>query len=195
MRSSAKNNPVRTVRRICRLSQTEFAKTIGCARLTVHSLESRKLKLSARMAQRIVLHTGVSKDWLLSNNPEIAAVCERDPQRPFTAEVFWMTRAEVSNPRLDPLDVVAIQNLLASAYARLSDAARQAYRTNQIVYFQHMLREFLEELGARWPESHEIAPTMVAAEIQAQSSVLFERIRQAKLATAAAFPRPTGASC
>lgn len=180
MRSSLKNNPVRMVRGICHLTQAELGKVIGCARLTVHTLESGKLKLSEAMAEKISLHTGVSKSWLLNNDHNSAAVCERDPQRPFTAEVFKMTRAEVTDPRLDPLDVVVIENVLACAYARLNDAAVQAYRSNRIIYFQYMLREFLKELSTHWPESNELAPTMVAAAIQAQSKARFEKERQQK---------------
>jgi hypothetical protein len=134
------------------------------------------------MAEKIALNTGASKSWLLSNDPELAAVCERDTLRPFSAEVFWMTRAEVLDPRLEPLDVVAIENVVACAYARLNDSALQAYQNERITYFHYMLREFLEELGAHWPESHQLAPTMVAAEIQAQSNARFEKIRQQKIA-------------
>lgn len=180
MRSSLKNNPVRTVRGICHLTQAELAQVIGCARLTVLALESGKLKLSEMMAEKISLQTGVSKSWLLSNDHSSAAVCEKDPQRPFTVEVFKTTRAEVSDPRSDPFDVVAIQNVLASAFARLNDAAILAYRSNEIIYFHYMLREFLRELAARWPESHELAPTMVVAEIYTQSSARFENARQQK---------------
>jgi hypothetical protein len=62
--------------------------------------------------------------WLLANKWKVPPVCERDLDRPYTLEIFRMTRAEVCDPRIEPLDVRAIQNILSAAFARLSDAAR-----------------------------------------------------------------------
>lgn len=192
MRSLSKNNPVRIIRGICHLTQAELAKLIGCARLTVLTLESGRLKLSEKMAERISLHTGVSKTWLLSNDHKRDPICERDPQKPYTIDVFMMTRAEVSNPRLHPLDVRHIENVLASAYARLSDAARQAYSADKIVYFYYLLREFLSQVDDRWPDSGELARIMDAAQIASRSKVLFEKVRKEK--ETAALRNPTGAT-
>src|SRR5260221_12956378 len=119
MRSSSKNNPVRTVRRICRLTQAELAKMIGCARLTITTLESGKLKISEKMAEKIALHTGASRSWLLGNNTEVAAGCVRDLQRPLTAEGFLMRRAGVGDPRVDRLDVRQSEDVVGDRYSRV----------------------------------------------------------------------------
>ena len=153
MRSFAKNNPVRIVRGICDLTQAELAGLIGCVRLTVHNLESGKLKLSATMAQRIALHTGISQLWLLNPKRKLPPICERDPQRPYTVEIFKMTRAEITDPRIEPLDVVAIEGVVAAAYRQMCDAAWQAYRTDKIVYFYYIVRELLKELENHWKDS------------------------------------------
>ena len=92
-----------------------------------------------------------------------------------------MTRAEVTDPRLDPLDVRSIQNGLAVAYARLSDAARQAYRSDEIIHFNYALRDFIEGLDQRWPDSGQLETSMDVAAIAIQSAALFEKARREKL--------------
>src|SRR6266699_2901302 len=127
MRSLSAKNPVRTVRKICELTQAELADIIGCARLTIHTLESGKLKLSQKMAEKISLFTGVNKAWLLDQSHKLPPTCERGPERPYTREEFIAMQAEVSDPRIHPMDVRVIKAFLREAYRRMCDAARQAY--------------------------------------------------------------------
>ena len=180
MRSFAKNNPVRIVRGICDLTQAELAGLIGCVRLTVHNLESGKLKLSATMAQRIALHTGISQHWLLNPKRKLPPICERDPQRPYTVEIFKMTRAEITDPRIEPLDVVAIEGVVAAAYRQMCDAAWQAYRTDKIVYFYYIVRELLKELENHWKDSRKLPDSSDVARLFAEFSALMEQARTAK---------------
>ena len=67
---------------------------------------------------------------------------------------------------------------LAVAYRRLCDAARQAYRSDKIIYFNYLMREFLEELDKHWPDSRELNHSMDVAEIAAESGKLFEKAAQ-----------------
>ena len=150
---------IRTLRRTCGLTQAELASIIECARLTVVELESGKLKLSQRMAEGIAVHTGVSKAWLLEGNYRRAPVCERDSQRPFTEEVFEMTRAEVLDPRIEPGDIAMIVGVLKSACAQLRAVASEAYRNDEIVYFHYKTREFLEGLEQRWTVPNKVGLT------------------------------------
>ena len=108
-------------------------------------------------------------------------MCERDLQRPYTAEVFRMTRAEVSDPRIEPLDVRSIQNILAVTYDRLCDAACQAYHADEIIHFHYAVRKFLEGLGSRWPDSRPADKSMDVAVIAAKSRARFEAARRQKL--------------
>ena len=108
-------------------------------------------------------------------------MCERDPEKPYTRETFQMTRAEVFDPRIHPLDVRAIQNLLAVAYHRVCDAAIQAYRAKEVTYFNYALREFMETVEQRWPDSRELPISMDVAETASNSAVLLEKARSEKL--------------
>ena len=175
-----KHNPVKIVRRLCGQTQQELADLIGCARLTVHTLESGKLKLSEAMAEKISLHTGVSQHWLLNPKRKLPPICERDPQRPYTVEVFNMTRAEITDPRIEPLDVVAIEGTVAAAYRRLCDAAWQAYRTDQIVYFYFIVREWLKELENHWKDSRKLPDSSDVGRLFAEFAALMEQARTAK---------------
>ena len=180
MRPSPNNNPVRIVRRICDQTQADLADLIGCARLTVHTIESGKLKLSEAMAEKISLHTGASQQWLLDPNRKLPPVCERDSKRPFTLEVFKMTRAEINDPRIEPLDVVAIESVVAAAYRRLCDSAWQAYREDKINYFYYLLREFLKELENRWKDSRKLPDSSDVARLFAEFAALMEQTRTTK---------------
>src|SRR4051812_15552177 len=123
---AAHEHTLRVLRKLCGLSQAELAQMIDCARLTVHELEATKLKLSARMAERIALHTGVSAGWLLAKNPKKKPVCQFDSKQPFTKEVFKMRRAEILASRTAPMDLMAIRNNVESLCARLRGCARAA---------------------------------------------------------------------
>ncbi len=155
----AQNNPIRAVRRICGLTQAELADLLGCARLSIHAIESGRLKLSRKMAERISLHSGV---------------------RSFTLAVFKMTRAEISDPRIEALDVVAIEGMVAAAYRRLCDASWQAYRTGKIVYYHYLVREFLKDLQNHWKESRKMPDSSKVSELYAAFHSLMEKTRKEK---------------
>jgi plasmid maintenance system antidote protein VapI len=178
MRSSPNNNPVRITRRICGVTQAELADLLRCARLTVHTLEAGRLKLSQKMAERISLHTGVSKHWLLNPKRKLSPVCERDSQRPFTLEVFKMTRAEFVDPRIEPLDVVSIKAFVAAVYRRLCDTAWQAYRADKVIYFYFAVREFLEAL--EWKDSGKLPNSADVGLLYAAFAALMEQTRKEK---------------
>ena len=134
------------------------------------------------MAEKIALHTGINDAWLLDPKRELPPTCERDPRRPYSKDVFDMRRAEVLAARSKPLDVRAIQNFLAVAYRQLNDAGVQDYYdTNKIIYFNFFLREFLEKLEQRWPDSGRINKSMDVAQIATEAAALFENIRQTRV--------------
>jgi len=176
----AQNNPIRALRRICGLTQAELADLLGCARLSIHAIESGRLKLSRKMAERIALHSGVSQHWLLDPKRKLPPFCEREPQRSFTLAVFKMTRAEISDPRIEALDVVAIEGMVAAAYRRLCDASWQAYRTGKIVYYNYLVREFLKDLQNHWKESRKMPQSSKVSELYAAFHSLMEKTRKEK---------------
>jgi hypothetical protein len=95
-------------------------------------------------------------------------------------EVFNMTRAEITDPRIEPLDVVAIEGVVAAAYRQMCDAAWQAYRTDKIVYFHFIVRELLKELGNHWKDSRKLPDSSDVAQLFAEFAALMEQARTAK---------------
>jgi len=158
----------------------ELADVLGCSRMSLQQIELGRLQLSHRMAERIALHTGVSMSWLLAHQYKVPPVCRRDPEEPYTREVYRQTRAEVSQPRVDPLDLRFQENILAIAYHRLNAVLEEAYRADKTIYFNYQLKEFLEELDRQWPPSAKLEPSMEVATTAALFHERLEKVRRAK---------------
>jgi hypothetical protein len=141
---------IQRVRNITELSQTAFAALLTSFRPTIQALEYGKLRLSQKMAERIMLHTGVSLQWLLDPRPT-PPTCEREAGRPYTREIFQWTRAEIEHPRTAPNDVAAINAYVQGFGRQLGRFAVEAYTKNEIPYFYYMWRQFEEALSKRWP--------------------------------------------
>ena len=182
MRPSLGKSSVTVLRSIAGLTQEQLAALVDCSRMSIQAIESAKLQLSRSMAEKISLNTGVCMQWLLANKYRVPPVCAKDPERPYTREAFKMTRAEISNPRVNPQDVEVIHSMLAAAFAQLCNAAIQAYRTDKITYFYYLLRVFLkEELETRWADTRELPMSGNVTEIAARARELLEKARRQKL--------------
>jgi len=86
------------MRSVAGITMQELADVLGCSRMSLQQIELGRLQLSHRMAEKIALHTGVSMSWLLAHKYKVPPVCRRDPDQPYTREVYRQTRAEVSQP-------------------------------------------------------------------------------------------------
>jgi transcriptional regulator with XRE-family HTH domain len=90
MQNTTTRNKMRALRRVLGQTQAEFAETIGSTKDTVASWESGRNNLSAGLARRVALATGVEEESLLQ-----AAVPLRTrslPRRPYTREAFEQHR-------------------------------------------------------------------------------------------------------
>lgn len=67
MREPNKKHTLAILRRVIREKAETFAPMVGCTASAIHSIESGRLKLSATLAGRIALETGVSAQWLIDN--------------------------------------------------------------------------------------------------------------------------------
>ena len=112
------NNPIRALRRILGQTQGDFAATIGVSKDAVASWETGRNPVSASMARRIALVTGVDERALV--NPKLPLLTMNpNPQRqPYTLEQFkkhrkqfWGQTAEESvrrqlRPCVDALELL-----------------------------------------------------------------------------------------
>ncbi len=67
-----------------------------------------------------------------------------------------MTRAEISDPRTDLVELAFAKGVVANAAHKLACGLLTAYRTNKTVFFYYKLREFLEDLGAEFPLARDL---------------------------------------
>jgi hypothetical protein len=149
--------------------------------MSIQQIELGRLKLSHRMAERIALATGVSMNWLLAQQWRNPPTSQKDPNRPYTREVFRETQAEINEPRTHLLDVRFLEQNLAVALHRLYAAAEMAYSADEIVHFYYHLREFLEDLEGQWKPQAGLQPLMDVQETAALFHERLEKMRRAKV--------------
>jgi DNA-binding XRE family transcriptional regulator len=89
------------LRREAGLLQKELAQLIDCSLDTVKSIETGRLNLSHDLADRIRFETGVSREWLLLNDPSKGIVSENG--KPFTRSSYDNFRAYRTRPD-QPMD-------------------------------------------------------------------------------------------
>jgi hypothetical protein len=132
-----------------------LAELVGTSRPTIQAVELGKLALSRGLADRVSLHTGVSRSWLLDNKYNVQPTCQRDAHE-YTKRIFEMTRAEIDDPRTDPVDRLVQFKTLGSVYWRLGAMLLEAYRANKTIYFHHKLRLFLEDVEIEFPRAKDL---------------------------------------
>jgi len=66
-----------------------------------------------------------------------------------------MTRAEIDDPRTEPMDRPVQFKALGSVYWQFGAMLLEAYRANKTICFQHKVRLFLEDLEIDFPRAKE----------------------------------------
>jgi transcriptional regulator with XRE-family HTH domain len=162
MPTSSKQSCLAVLRDIAGLTQRELAEIVGCAGITIQSVELGKLALSRRLAERISLHTGVDVGWLLAGDYKAPPVCLRDPGRLFTKKVYETQRADIEGSRTDPGDLVQACKVWETTSRLLARSLLRAYRENKLIYYYYKLREFREDFEAEFPLAPELQDEAVA---------------------------------
>jgi transcriptional regulator with XRE-family HTH domain len=96
-RTSTKKTTAAVLRSIIGIKDSEMADILGCRPPTIHSLESGRLQLSEKLAQRIFHETGASLTWLLNGDTSAPPISGRS--EPYTKEIFDRVRAQKNYPR------------------------------------------------------------------------------------------------
>jgi transcriptional regulator with XRE-family HTH domain len=68
MRASKDHHVLARLRKHLALTQEQLAEVVPCSVPTIQSIESGRLQLSAKMAEKISSLTGAPLEWLLANN-------------------------------------------------------------------------------------------------------------------------------
>jgi len=112
------NNPIRALRRILGETQGKFAATIGVSKDAVASWETGRNPVSASMARRMAVVTGVDERALMNPELPLLTMSPNPQRRPYTLEefkrhrkMFWGETAEESvrrqlRPCVDTLELL-----------------------------------------------------------------------------------------
>ena len=152
MRPSLKRHVLVQLRQELGLTQKDFADHVGCSESTLEAVERgpKRLKLSAALAEKIFLATGVSPDWLLAND-FAKPMTEGMHGQPYTKRIF--EEIEANRAKSDGEEsfgdrialIRAVETLLGSFLAaenkNMQSAAIVRYR------FQHLAEQLKEEFG------------------------------------------------
>jgi DNA-binding XRE family transcriptional regulator len=137
------------LRRIIDQKQINFAPFIGCSVHTLQSVETGRLNLSPRVAQKIADKTGVDPSWLLKN--EAGSQIRTRYGEIFSKETF---EEHSKSRRADSSwEIVNIHHGLAEAFSWLCQAYLGAAQKGQIALLQFRLNELCADLSERFPIS------------------------------------------
>jgi transcriptional regulator with XRE-family HTH domain len=144
MQDTSSFNTVAHLRKILQRTQEDFAVLAGVSRNAVASLESGRLKLSARLANKISEQTNVNPHWLLTADPSAPMVnCDNQPWR---QEDFEAAQKDLQER---DLAVELLEREMATevctAYIFLQRALQAASKRNAfaVSQFRHRLEDFI----------------------------------------------------
>jgi transcriptional regulator with XRE-family HTH domain len=132
------------------LKQKELADLVKCSMPTIQAIEYGKLPLSAALAERIALETGVGLDWLLGNDVGTPPVDSRGS--PVTQETFVETRAARTRPQQGGDDVVRLKDAYDFAIDRVGLILLHAAKAKRTDLYVYKLMSALQHLGAELGE-------------------------------------------
>lgn len=146
---------VAVLRSIIGISDADFARLLDCSPTTIHSLESGRLKISESMAARIIHQTGVDADWLLDNDPKMAARAKN--RQPYTREIFGAAQATSRRLKHATQKEIAGHSIdwMGTARAILT----KANSSGRYFMALYKLRRALWEIGAEFGHDISVFPT------------------------------------
>jgi DNA-binding XRE family transcriptional regulator len=152
MRRSPQRHTLAILRTLIGLTQKEMAHLINRKRPTIQAIELGKLELSLNLAQQINIQTGVSTEWLLTNDitrPPIA-----QDGAPFTKPTFESIQANLRAPKTTMVSLFELWStwgLFMRQVKMLATLYREAYKSENVqrVFYKYLVatkRIFDEEI-------------------------------------------------
>jgi DNA-binding XRE family transcriptional regulator len=142
-----KQSKLAVLRKICGLSQKEFAKLVRRSVFTIRALEQGRLKLSENLAMKIGTETGVNITWLLEGDVQTPPVPDMSSQKEFTKEYFEKVRS--GQYRGYSLEAHELSPPWADS-ERFDSIQEAAVRSNRGRLFRYRVKKFLDELAAEF---------------------------------------------
>ncbi|EEF63373.1 helix-turn-helix domain-containing protein [Pedosphaera parvula] len=144
MRQSKQQHPLAVLRVAAGLSQKEMGALLRRSTSTIQSIELGRLALGANLAERVVLNTAVSMQWLMEGDVSKPVVDFAGD--PYTRESFEAARAELDRPRGGFTDVQSIENGFADHCTNLAAVVLAGLEQNRLPLLYWKCGQFLTEL-------------------------------------------------
>ena len=152
MQDNSTFNSVRHLRKILQKTQEDFALQMDVSRNAIALIETGRLGLSSKLAERISQETGVAVIWLMASDPAFSMVNFNG--HPYRAEDSLTAQKMLHDRDLKPLaiyrDEPEMEVCVAAAWlVHILEAARQR---NQIPQLRKRLERFIQSEFAHYPE-------------------------------------------
>lgn len=175
MRTSKKRTPAAILRVILGVKDAEMAELLNCARATIHSLESGRLRMSEEMAKRMFHETEISPEWLLAGDPEAPPVSARG--EPYTKEIFDHAQAEKTRRNRPPGEWLMMDALDLSA--RLVAVLTSASNRNEYFMANYKAGRAIQALAKEFGQEPTVyAPTSLAHINADQALAVTDKMRE-----------------
>ena len=89
-------HPLREIRRVHNMTQPAFAKFVGCSAITIQRIENRTLRMSEKLADRILEATGANPVELRAGRKAVDTF-----NRPYTKESYQLYQSYLQESRHD----------------------------------------------------------------------------------------------
>jgi transcriptional regulator with XRE-family HTH domain len=153
MRQSVNRHVLASLRNVIGLSQKKFGELCGVTRDTILSIETRRLKLSEKLAVRISEETGASTSWLLEND------LSQEPIDPYKVPITKSTFEHCQSESIDN-SVERNRYMLAIAFTSIATAQAKAMEQGQARFFFYKLNRYLALLEDEFSDTAQVKKAM-----------------------------------
>jgi transcriptional regulator with XRE-family HTH domain len=144
---TAFNSHMKELRLTLKLTQKQMASLLSCSVHSLLSIELGRMKLSSRMALKVVRATGISLDWLTGDSGEML----NEHGSPYTLKDFEECRNRDQTMAFylaeEEMEILVACDRLFSVYK-----AARARAIHEVPKFQRDLKEFVEDHVKKFPQ-------------------------------------------
>ncbi len=146
MKRSPERHPLAVLRLKLGLLQKELANLVGCSPSTIQSIElnSGRLKLSEKLAERISSETGVNLSWLMNDEVKEPIIDRRE--QPYTNEIFEIFQAEKRRPKTSLIDYSQAEYALEPAMRGIAACLVAGFKQEKLSITIYRLDKAVNEL-------------------------------------------------
>ena len=145
MRLSPLRHTLAVLRTVIGITQKEMAALLECSTATIQAIELGKLKLSEKLAEKIVLKTAVDLGWMMNNEPTRPPVTGKG--HPYSKDLFedFQAGSRLAAQNHD-VGLITSGQVVQETIVRLAAITLHTYKSNQLPLFAYKLLKSFEDL-------------------------------------------------